>query len=157
MYPMLESDQAQRELVDAAVALIQGQVSPDEAAALVGMHVDYFVAALEAPAIQAQIETAAAKAKLSGKLTEARALGMLDRLLVNIEGQLDTLSPAAATRVAEILLRISGLAEKRAAEARQVTPQPGNGFSINIVLSGTRRPVSTGCATIAGEVLEVDE
>ena len=145
------------DLTRAGALLANGLVTIDEAVALCGVSISAFIEALDDETTQSHIEVESVRMKLTGKLTEARALSMLDKLLVNIEGQLDTLSPAAATRVAEILLRISGLAEKRAAETRQVTPQPGNGFSINIILSGTRGPVSTGCATIAGEMTEVEE
>lgn len=157
MFPALsnrESDQ----LTNAGALLVNGMLSIEDAAAINGMAVVAFVAAMEDPAIQSQIETESARMKISGKLTEARALSMLDRLIVNFESQIDGMAPATATRVAEILLKISGLAEKRAAEARQGDMQKGEKFSITIIMPGDRDPIklSRASSIIEGEAVEVE-
>ena len=146
-----------RDLIRAGALLVNSLAKIDEAAALTGMTVAAFIEALEDPATQSLIETESAQMRASGKLTETRALVMLDRLLVTIESQLDGLTPSSATRVAEILLRISGISERRAAEIRQVSPQDGARFSITINLGGDRQPVCIGGNTVESEAVEVIE
>ena len=137
------------------VLYASGLVTANEAAALRGISVDEFLTELEDPALLSQIETHAAQMKTSGKLSEARALALLDRLLVNIESQIDELSPTAATRVAEMLLKISGLQEKRSSELKLTVPQ-GPGFSINIILPESKHEKVAPLTTYDGEAVEVD-
>ncbi len=144
-----------RDLIHAGALLVNSLASVEEAAALAGMSLPEFVDALEDPAAQILIETESAQLRVSGKLTETRALIMLDRLLVTIEGQLDGISPTAATRVAEVLFRIAGLSERRAAEIRQASPHEGNRFSITINLGEGRPPVCIGGNTIEHEDMEI--
>lgn len=126
------------ELLEAAALFASGLIPLEEGAALAGMTADEFAATLEDPETLSQLETHLAHMKLSGKLTEARALAMLDRLLVGIESQINGMSPGMATRVAEMLLRISGLQERRAAEIKRVSPQDIGGFSVTIHLGGAK-------------------
>ncbi len=140
-----------RDLVHAGALLVNSLATIEESAALSGMSLAAFIDALEDPATQILIETESAQLRVSGKLTETRALIMLDRLLVTIERQLDGISPTAATRVAEVLFRIAGLSERRAAEIRQASPHEGNRFSIVINLGEGRPPVCIGGNTIENE------
>ncbi len=146
-----------RDLIHAGALLVNGLATIEEAAALTGMPMAEFIEALEDPSTQSMIETESAQMRASGKLTEVRALVMLDRLLVTIESQLDDIAPLSATRIAEILLRISGISERRAAEIRQVSPQDGARFSITINLGSGRPPVCIGGNTIESEAVEVIE
>ncbi len=142
------------DLVHAGALLVNSLATIEESAALTGMSMAAFIDALEDPATQSLIETESAQMRASGKLTEMRALIMLDRLLVTIEGQLDGISPTAATRVAEVLFRISGIYERRAAEIRQVSPHEGSRFTITINLGEGRPPVCVGGNTIEHEDIE---
>ncbi len=147
--------EANRDLVSAGALLVNSLATIEESAALTGMSMAAFIEALENPATQRLIETESAQMRASGKLTETRALVMLDRLLITIEGQLDGISPTAATRVAEVLFRIAGLSERRAAEIRQASPHDGARFTITINLGEGRPPVCIGGNTIEHENMEV--
>jgi len=146
------------ELLHWAALFAAGIVTIEEAAAGAESTVSDFTDKLENPVTLAQLECHIAKNKTTGKTSEARALAMLDRLLDVIEPQIVDLSPSSATRVAEILLKISGLQDRRAAEIKKVAPVEGSGFSISINLGGYVPEVTrTGGVSrvIDAEVVEV--
>lgn len=143
------------ELLDAGALFASGLTSLEEGAALAALTADEFAATLEDPETLAQLEAHLARMKSSGKLTEARALAMLDKLLVGIDPQIDSMSPSVVTRVAEVLLRISGLQERRAAEIKRVLPPEGSGFSIKIILSDKASTPPLGRVVLDGEAVAV--
>lgn len=143
------------ELLDAAALFASGLVPLEEGAALAALTADEFAATLEDPETLAQLEPHLARMKSSGKLTEARALAMLDKLLTGIEAQLDDMSPTMATRVAEMLLRVSGIQERRAAEIKHAAPPEGSGFSINFIFPDKEAARLSGGVVLDGEAVEV--
>ena len=72
-----------------------------------------------APEIQSQIETESAKMKAAGRLTEIKSTGLLHKLVCQFGADIEAGVPiGTAIKLAEILLRISGLAKKE-------LPKPG--------------------------------
>jgi len=137
MYQSLEHTATVRqEILDAGAYLALGVANPEEAAALSGLSIEQFMSTLDDPDTLRQLEPHIRQMKLSGKATETRAALMLEKLLTNMESQLDGLSASMATRVGEFLLRVSGMAERRAAEMKRTAPTEGTGFSVVINLSG---------------------
>lgn len=92
----------------------------DLAAARLGLPLDVVLGLLETH--RPAVELALAGMRVDGRLHEAKASQLLLRLLDNLSAQIDDLPPATATRVAEILLRVSGMAEKRAAALKIYEP-----------------------------------
>lgn len=157
MISALSNKEGPADLIHAGVLLVNELAPLEEAAALAGMDADGFVEALGSPEIQSQIETESAKMKATGSLTEIKSTGLLHKLVCQFGADIEAGVPiGTAIKLAEILLRISGLAEKRAAEARQGALQNSGGFSITIHLNGDREPLRIGgAAAIEGEVMEV--
>jgi hypothetical protein len=153
LYKALESEQ-----LDAGARFASGIGSAEDAAASCGLTVDDFLSRLEDPDTLEQLEPHLAKMKSTGKLSEARAVAMLETVLINIESQLEGMSPTMALRVAEVLLKISGIQEKRAAEMKHVVPV-GSGFQINIILPPPKvEPVSPrSTITVDSEAIEVSK
>lgn len=146
-----------RELVEAAAYVAGGVAEIDDVAAEVGMTAGELIARLSDPELQRAVDAEAARLKRSGKMTEARGMALLWKALDCIESQLDTMPAATATRVAEILLRVSGLQDRRAAALRVPEAVVGAGFSITInlpspekgvgvhVIDGTSRGINHDC------------
>ena len=109
MFPV--SREISRIVDDLATAISHDDL--DLAAARLGLPLDAVLGLLETH--RPAVELALAGMRIDGRLHEAKAAALLLRLLDNLSGQIDDLSPATATRVAEILLRVSGMQDKRAA------------------------------------------
>jgi hypothetical protein len=124
------------ELLDAGVRISSGLETVEQAAVSSGMTLDALLVKLEDPDILAQIEHRHAVMRNTGRIIEARSIPMLDKVLDNIEPQLEGMSVGTALRVADLLIRLSGIQERRAAEIKRVAPDAGEKFSIHIILNG---------------------
>lgn len=156
MIPALKNKEGTADLIHAAVLLVHEELSLEEAAALAGMDANGFVEALGNLEIQSQIETQSAKMKTTGRLTEIKSTGLLHKLVCQFGAKIEDGIPiSTAIKLAEILLRISGLAEKRAAEAKQGASQNSGGFSITIHLGEREQIKLGGSPAIEGEAVEV--
>ena len=156
MIPALSNKEDQSDLIRAGVLLVHEMLPIEEAAALAGMDSGEFVEALGDSEIQSRIEIESARMKVAGHLTEIKSTGLLHKLVCQFETDIDEGVPVGtAIKLAEILMRISGLAEKRAAEAKQGVSQNSGGFSITIHLGEREKIKLGGSSTIKGESVEV--
>ena len=148
MRPALQN----RDLTELAAFVILGAKTLEDAASEARLTPEQLLDYMEAASLD--IDETAARMKSTGRFAEAKAAGLLLRILDRFESQIDELTPATATRVAEILLRVSGLAEKRAADLKR-PDQPRSTFSLNIVLHDRVINIGGNDNAIDGEACEV--
>lgn len=145
---------------NAAALMVLGAHTPEDAAVIAGMTPDalFDYAERNEPDVARQ----AIELRRKGVLVESHAMGALEEVVRQLEEKLQTEKMQALTlaKLAETLMRLAGLAEKRAADIKP-PERTGEALSIHIILPGhseqkiVLNPTRTPDAIeVEGEVVE---
>jgi len=116
---MTNDNAGNNNLIRAGVLLEAGTITLEDAAAAAGKSDTEFLDAMT-PEVMQEIAVEYFKHRLTGRLSESRAMLGLDKLSVKLLADADDpeLTTAQALRIGDFLLRLSGMVEKRQAEIK---------------------------------------
>lgn len=119
----------------AAALMLIGAATPEDAAVLAGLPVGELLNYAEL--FSGDVTRRAIELRRSGAVVEARAMTALEEVTRQLEDKISSEDMHASTlaKLAETLMKLSGIAEKRAAEVKAPS-QSKEQFCINIIIPG---------------------
>ena len=137
--------------IDSIAAVLNENLSLDDAAALHGETPDELLALAERH--EHEVNRRTALAKIDGRAITGTSQKILGNALRQLADRVEKgdMSATMLLKIVDSMHRVSGLA------TRQETKAPGSGFSIQIVLSGKPEDTITiGKSALEGEVIDVE-
>jgi len=129
--------------IDALVLLAAGVHDIDTAATLIGQSPEQILEVLESPeglrAVAAHLE----HMRESGRLLKAQAMAPLEKLVSRVREQIEAgeVSASSAPRLLDVLLKLTGIAEERAARLRAQAEEERPKLGVYFVYEGEPDPV----------------